>query len=69
MSANDAAPASGQGAHAADASREGAQVWFLSSGEVTPFVIELSNKDEPLRRYTITASAMGEIVLDKPDAR
>lgn len=56
------------GAQDADASREGAQAWLLSSGEITPFVIELSSKDEPLRRYTISASAMGEIVLENTHA-
>lgn len=67
VSSSDSGALSAQ-ADNADSSREDAQVWFLSSAEVTPFVIELSNKDEPLRRYTITASAMGDLVLDKPHA-
>lgn len=43
-------------------------VWFLSSGEVTPFVLELLTENDPGRRYKITASATGDIALEMPDA-
>lgn len=42
--------------------------WFLSSGEITPFVLELFTENDPGRRYKITVSAMGDIVLEMPDA-
>lgn len=42
-------------------------VWFLSSGEVTPFEIEFSLQDDSIDSYTITVDDFGQLVLDVPN--
>ncbi|MBV1870462.1 MAG: type II secretion system minor pseudopilin GspH [Gammaproteobacteria bacterium] len=43
-------------------------VWFLSSGEITPFSITVFSDDDNERRYLISANAVGEIFLQTPNS-
>ncbi|MBV1872493.1 MAG: type II secretion system minor pseudopilin GspH [Gammaproteobacteria bacterium] len=43
-------------------------VWFLSSGEITPFSITVFAEDDSERRYLISANAVGEIFLQTPNS-
>ncbi|PCJ20469.1 MAG: type II secretion system protein GspH [Gammaproteobacteria bacterium] len=42
-------------------------VWFLSSGEVTPFEIEFSLQDRNSVVYSISANDLGELTLGDPN--
>ncbi|MBL4606701.1 MAG: hypothetical protein JKY01_02595, partial [Pseudomonadales bacterium] len=44
------------------------KVWFLSSGEITPFSIAMFSESDSDRRYLISANAVGEIILQTPNS-
>ena len=43
-------------------------VWFLSSGEITPFSVSLFADGDNERQYLISANAVGEIHLQTPNS-
>lgn len=51
----------------ASSSQPRPQIALLSSGEVTPFKISVSDTADPSQRYIITGSLMKGIVLESPD--